>query len=290
MPQFSRSAAILFVLCAASAPLAAQDHAPSTASSAEPARPSILLVDDSVHPEVIIRWDSTSGPVEHRATYAYTAPVGGEPIAPNLLGYACVGGTRVETGAGHPKGLVLRVGLTKEAAAKPLFEDIAPGSFIEIEMRSVRVQQPVQVHQGTGLMHLKYALRDLEACSIPGTARNQYLLEDPKDTLGGRVIDGTNATPGALSGDEGMGTITTSVSGEDHDRIDIRVSVPYGMLRHLLDPWESDLPNTFFEPIHFHTEVELLPIDAEPFDRVWETETNEPAEEPDNPEPAMPED
>ncbi len=241
----------------------------------------ILVVDDSVEPEVVVRWSSTDGPREARAHLPYTAPVGGDAIGgedENILAYVTVGGTRVETGAGHPRGLVLRVGLTKEENARPFFDDLAPGSHVEIELLGAKLSEPVKAHAGTGLMHLKYALGDLEACSIPGTARNQYLLSDPRDTLGGRVERGVNATPGALGGDEGMGSIEVTVRGEDSDIVDMRVRVPYGLLRHLQDPWASDLPNTFFEPIHLHVEVEVLPERAEPFDRVWIPETNEPAQ------------
>lgn len=249
----------------------------SGAPDAEPVRGGILVVDEVVHAEVVVRWSSEGGPRAARGALPYTAPVGGEPIGgedENLLAYVTVGGTRVETGAGHPDGLVLRVGLTKQESAGPFFDDIAPGSLVEIELLGAKLSQPVKVHGGTGLMHLKYALGDLEACSIPGTARNQYLLSDPEDTLGGRVERGVNATPGALGGAAGMGSIEVTVRGEDSDIVDMRVRVPYGLLRHLQDPWKSDLPNTFFEPIHLHAEVEMLPVWAEPFDRVWVPEVN----------------
>ena len=246
-----------------------------------PVRGGILVVEESVRPVVVVRWVGKDGIREALEVLPYTAPVGGEAIGgedENVLAYVTVGGTRVETGAGHPNGLVLRVGLTKQENARPFFEDIVPGSFVEIDLLGAELSQPVKEHTGTGLMHLKYALGDLEACSIPGTARNQYLLSDPEDTLGGRVIRDVNATPGALSGIEGMGSIDVTVRGEDSDIVDVRVRVPYGLLRHLQDPWASDLPNTFFEPIHLHMEVEMLPEWAPPYDRVWTPEVNTPEE------------
>lgn len=227
----------------------------------------ILVVDHRVEPRVSVRWVTSRGPVSHGATLPYSAPVGGEPVAPNIMIYASVGGTRIETGDGHPKGLVVRAGLTKIDNTKPFFDDPEPGTMIEIRMENVRVNEPVKAHEGTGLVHLKYALGDLEACSIPGTARNQYLLEDPRDTLGGRVIEGENATPGALAGGDESdhnGDITVTIDEDDPTMLDVAVRFPFGMLRHLLDPWDSELPNTFFEPIHLHAEVELLPIDATP--------------------------
>jgi hypothetical protein len=195
----------------------------------------------------------------------------------NVLAYLTLGGTRVETGAGHPKGLVIRLGLTKRENALPFFEDIKPGGLIEMHVSGVVVSEPVKYHEGTGMMHLKYAIGDLLACSLPGTARNQYLLSDPKDTLGGRVVAGLNATPGALSGeDEESGSFEFQFDENEPTTLGFTVRIPYGLLRHLQDPWQSTLPNTFFEPIHLHAEAEVIPVWAEPFDREWILETNEP--------------
>ena len=47
----------------------------------------------------------------------------------------------------------------------------------------------------------------------------------------------------------------------------MRIVVPFGQLRHLQDPWKSDLPGTFFEPIHMHAEAEFIPVDVKPLDR-----------------------
>jgi len=248
---------VLFLL-AFSGVCAAWARAPST---------MILLVDEAARPEVEVSWTTRGGTSTHAAALDYGPPTGGERIGANIEVYASVGGTRVETGSGHPRGLVLRVGLTKVDAARPFFDRLAPRGVITIAMRGVRLREPIRVHGGTGLVHLKYAIGDLEACSLPGTARNQYLLSDPDDTLGGRVVAGENATPGALDGSEGRGSFVARVDPDDATRIDLEVSFPYRMLRHLGDPWESGLPNTFFEPIHLHAEVEVIPIGAEPLDR-----------------------
>ena len=238
-------------------------------AGAAPDGAGILLVDDAARPTIAVSWTTPDGPREVGAEIDYGPPTGGEPIGANVKVYAAVGGTRVETGAGHPRGLVLRAGLTKIDSERPFFEDIAPGTPITIAMRGVRLREPITVHEGTGLVHLKYAIGDLKACSLPGTARNQYLLSDPGDTLGGRVDAGVNATPGALDGGAGHGAFRATVDEADPTRLDISVTIPYRMLRHLGDPWESGLPNTFFEPIHMHAELEVIPEDAEPLDRVW---------------------
>lgn len=249
--------------------------------------PAILLADDSVHPTMTVRWTTNHGQREVTGPMTYGPPLGGEILqgdtkgeAGNVRAYLALGGSRVDTGAGHPNGIVIRTGLTKVDSAKPFFEDIKAGGMIEIEIEGVKLNQPIKYHEGTGIMHLKYAIGDLLACSLPGTARNQYLLSDPKDTLGGRVVAGVNATPGALSGDsEWGGSFDVTVDEDDPTRMGFVVRVPFGLLRHLQDPWESTLPNTFFEPIHLHAEAELLQIWATPFDREWIVESNEPVKE-----------
>ena len=229
--------------------------------------PSILLADTEAVPTVEISWISEGERRVYTAERAYSDPSGGDQIAPNLLCYVALGGTRIETGAGHPQGIIVRIGLTKIDNAKPMFEDIDPGTEITMSVSGMRLNQPVKSHDDTGLMHMKYALGDLEACSLPGTARNQFLMSDPEDTLGGRVSEGVNATPGGLDGKEGHGEIHVQINGAEENTADLFVRVPYALLRHLQDPWKSDLPGTFFEPIHLHAEAELIVKAAEPYDR-----------------------
>ena len=249
--------------------------------SAQSVNSGILLANASIEPTMTIRWTSNQGPRELSGSLPYGPPSGGEILEGsredgNIRAYLAIGGTRVETGAGHPKGLVIRAGLTKVESARQFFQDIAPGTSIEIELEGVVLQSEIKYHEGTGIMHLKYAIGDLLACSLPGTARNQYLLSDPKDTLGGRVVAGLNATPGALDGSEDHGSINFTIDDQDASKISMQFVVPYAMLRHLQDPWNSTLPGTFFEPIHLHAEVEVIPINVEPFDREWILESNEP--------------
>ncbi|MFK7759951.1 MAG: hypothetical protein AB8C13_08390 [Phycisphaerales bacterium] len=261
----------------------------------------ILLADDSVVPKVTLRWISRDGPRSYSEFLPYGPPMGGEVLRndlnqdedadidarSNIRAYVALGGSRVDTGAGHPRGLVIRTGLTKVENTKAFFDRIKPGTGVEIQIDGVVLSEPVKYHDGTGIMHLKYSLGDLEACSLPGTARNQYLLSDPTDTLGGRVVAGVNATPGALNGEERVidqfgsmqGSFSVKIDEQDPTRVSFVTRVPYGLLRHLQDPWESTLPGTFFEPIHLHAEIEVLPVWAEPFDREWTQESNDPVDQ-----------
>ncbi len=255
----------------------AQSRPASEKPAAEPTkRPVLLLIDDQVHPTVELSWVVGGDEHTYAAQLPFTAPSGGEPLQldeqdsqqdSNIRAYVAMGGTRVETGAGHPKGAVLRVGLTKIDSNRAFFTRIDPRTEIELGIVGVRFNQPVKAHENTGMMHLKYALGDLKACALPGTARNQYLLSDPEDTLGGRIIAGENATPGALDGQPTHGDLRIEIDPDDPTLVSLFVRVPYGYLRHLQDPWESDLPGTFFEPIHLHAEAELIPIDTQPLDR-----------------------
>ena len=245
--------------------LAAQE--PESEPVAKPNRPVLLLVEQDEHPSVLVSWVANGEKNVFTATMGYTAPTGGDPIGHNVKCYVTMGGTRLETGAGHPKGAVLRLGVTKIENARAFFAGIDANTEIEFAINGVRFNQPIKYHQGTGMMHLKYALGDLKACSLPGTARNQYLLSDPEDTLGGRVIAGENATPGALDGGEDRGRFIITIDEDDPTLVSMRIRVPYGQLRHLQDPWMSHLPGTFFEPVHMHAEAEFIPVDVEPLDR-----------------------
>lgn len=198
--------------------------------------------------------------------YPYGAPTRGEVLeSSNLAPFVALGGTRLETGAGHPDGAILRVGMFKADERRALFGGIDPGSSVMIEVRGAVFNQPVRVEGSTAMVHLRYSLADMEACALPESASNQYLLADPGDTLGGVLRPGENATPGALSGEPGQGRAEAVVEADGS--VTLRVVLPYGLLRHLRDPWASDLPGTFFEPVMLHAEVEVLPVWAKPLVR-----------------------
>lgn len=239
---------------------------PGRDETERPAPRRMLLVDDATEPTVTVRWRSRGTDVEHECVRGFSAPGLEEPIdGTNLKASVSLGGTRLETGAGHPNGVILRVELRKIDEGRALLSRVDPGSSVHIEVRGVRFNQPVRAEAGTALMHLRYARADVENCGLPPSATSQFLLADPDDTLGGMVHAGENATPGGLSGAPGAGSVEARV--EDDGTVTFGVTVPFGLLRHLQDPWASDLPGTFFEPVRLHAEVEVLPVWAEPIVR-----------------------
>lgn len=235
------------------APVAGEETADASA------RPGLLLADDDARPEVIVRWRAGGRTVERTGVYPFGAPVGGERFdESNLLGFVALGGVRLEMGAGHPRGAILRVGLVKADERRGLFPGIDPGSAVEIEVRGAGFNQPVRVRAGTGLVRLRYSLKDMEACALPDSASAQYLTARPDDTLGGMLRPGENASPGALAGGPGQGQLDASVDADGSVRL--HAVIPYALLRHLQDPWASDLPGTFFEPVIIQAEVEVVPV------------------------------
>ncbi len=70
------------------------------------------------------------------------------------------------------------------------------------------------------------------------------------------ITPGQDARPGVL----GAPAVSAHATTEPDGSITLDVEFPYAILRHVLDPWHSEIPGTFVEPIHFHFEVELLPV------------------------------
>lgn len=224
--------------------------------------PGLLLVDDSVEPQVSVGWTARGAERVWTVSRAYGAPDGATPVeGTNLRAGVSLGGTRLEVGAGHPRGALLRVEIRKAETGRALFSGVDPGSSVRLEVRGVRFNQAVAVRPGSAIVHLRYSLGDIEACSLPADAASQFLLSDPADTLGGVAKDGQNARADALGGAPGLGRAEAVV--EDDGTVRLTVDIPYGLLRHLRDPWASELPGTFFEPVRLHAEVEVLPIGVE---------------------------
>jgi len=225
--------------------------------------PGLLLADDTVEPSVSIRWTARGAERAWSGSRAYGASDDATPVeGTNLRAGVSLGGTRLEVGAGHPRGALLRVQIRKVETGRALFSGVDPGSSVRLEVRGVRFNQAVAVRPGSAMVHLRYSLGDIEACSLPADAASQFLLSDPADTLGGVARDGVNARADALGGGPGRGRAEAVV--EDDGTVRLTVDIPYGLLRHLRDPWASELPGTFFEPVRLHAEVEVLPVGVEP--------------------------
>lgn len=230
------------------------------------AQPPLLLVDPAAVPEVEIRWIGRDGDLRE---YAGARPYGSDAersyLGGNLDAFVAVGGTRLVKGAGHPRGVVARVGFYKHDAGRALFESVTRDSEFEIRVSGLRFNQPVDASPWSGVQHLKYAEEDLESCGLPGDAREQFNIASPDDTLNNRVRPGVDARLGVLDGSEdSLGLI--DVIEEEDGSITAVAWFRYPALRNLRDPWQSDLPGTFLEPIHFHIEFEVLPDGVAPLE------------------------
>lgn len=238
----------------------------SSASSAGAEPSPFLLLDEQAHPRVRIAWtDAGKHHSEYELNRGYTTDADRVRIAPNIEAYFSAGGTRLTKGAGHPKGAVVRVGFYKENKDLPFFDNVTADTTFEVTLTGVRFNQPVTVDPQSVVQHLKYDGGDLEACGIPGDARDQFNLVNPRETLNDRIEPGVDARPGALDGSEdSLGSVSLKV--EDDASVTMTVRFRYPAFRNLRDPWQSDLPGTFLEPVHFHLEFEALPEGVEPLD------------------------
>ncbi len=240
---------------------------PSPERAPERTPPAALLLVDSAHtPTVTIRWkDKSDHVVEYSAPRPYAADAAKTLLGGNIDCFVAVGGTRLTKGAGHPRGAVVRVGFYKHDKGRPFFSNITKDTAFEVTLGGVRFNQPVDVYADSILMHLKYDRGDMNACGIPGDAREQFNLASPHETLNDRTRPGIDARLGAFDGSEGaLGSADLRV--EEDGSVTMVLRFKYPALRNIRDPWKSDLPGTFLEPIHFHVEFEALPAGVRPLD------------------------
>lgn len=229
------------------------------AAHAQTARSPLLLVDNDRQPQVVVSWTKSDGArVEYTRDFNYTDDAFRENIGDNVDAFVAVGGSRLDKGAGHPRGAVVRVGFWKNDPNLPFFEDLLPGTSIAIELRGVTFNQPAAPDPRSPVQHVKYVIGTLFECALPTNAREQFNLYSVNDTLNGTIKEGFDARPGSLDGsDPGDGHV--ALTREDDTTITMQAEFPYGLLRHIRDPWKLDLPGTFYEPAHFHIEFEALP-------------------------------
>ncbi|MEM7623477.1 MAG: hypothetical protein AAF235_09780 [Planctomycetota bacterium] len=251
----------------------ATDGTVSEGADGEPPEPVIgfVLADTAYEPTVTVRWTTRSGErIELSGTRPFRSDTARTPLGENVSAFVAMGGNRLTKGAAHPRGAVMRVGFYKIENAKPFFRDIAPGSSIEVELRGARFVRPVGAYASSVVQHLKYGIEDLESCGLPGDAREQYNVASPVDTLNGRINIGLTARLGVFEhgGPEDLPESTGEVglTVEPDGSVTMRSAFSYGTLRNMRDPWKSELPGTFLEPIHFHMEFEVLPEGVTPLD------------------------
>lgn len=225
--------------------------------------PPILLADDACVPRVTVSWPVRGGePAAHAGDRKYQSPGQKSPLAPNLECYVALGGVRLDKAAAHPDGAVVRVGLYKIDAKKPLFENLGDDAVVTIKVENLRMSRAAHATPETGLMHLRYMLDDLAACGISADGRNQFITVSPKDRVLGSV-QAESARAGALDGaGAGHGSVTVERGPSGTSTVTFRF--PYALLRHLKDPSHRTAPSGFFEPQHFHCEIEFMPDPAPP--------------------------
>ena len=256
-----------------------------------------LFINDAHEPTVMIAWEQRDGT---RIELSRTMPWGTKndrvDMGLNVLGFAAVGGSRVDLQQGHPLGSVVRAGFYKVENDKPFFTDIKPGAMVEVRFEGVKFLEPARPTRSTTLLHLQYALQDVLDCGLDGSAIDQYNTASPTDTFGGNVTE-ANGRPGVLRVVSGQppadaprlfreasdGTDGSEPQpaerfatarytfNRDTQTWSVRAQIPYELFRHVRDPWRRTEPGTFFEPTHFHLEFESLPRRAvpageEPFD------------------------
>ncbi len=249
-----------------------------------------LFIDDQFQPTIAIAWTQRDGTeVELVETLPWGSKTELADMGHNVLGFAAVGGTRIDLQQGHPLGSVVRVGFYKKDNGDPFFEDIKPGSIVRIRLEGVRFLEPASATTATTLHHLQYALEDVLNCGLDGSAIDQYNTANDQDTLGDQVTN-QNGRPGVLRvvGDDDTSdapSIYVPTQPVDAQRgkgpeeryatirfeqdaktgaIAVRAELPYELFRHVRDPWLRAEPGTFFEPTHFHLEFESLPVRGAP--------------------------
>jgi len=226
-----------------------------------PAPPSaaLLLADFERAPRVVVSWTTGAGEeVRLEGERPYSGDKDRAPLGLNIDCFVAVGGTRLSKGAGHPEGIIVRVGFYKRDPLRPFFDGIAADGRIRVELSGVRFNHAAAATPESVLQHLKFAPEQLEVCSLPTDARDQYNTASAADTLNERIRPGIDARLGALDAsapDHGSATITTQSDAS----LTLVCEFPYALLRHLQDPWRSGVPGTFVEPVHFHIEFEAMP-------------------------------
>lgn len=256
----------------------------------------LLLADGTSVPHVRIAWTEGDGSrIEYSLDVPLTSTSERTVLGRNLELFVALGGSRLERGAGHPDGAIVRVGLFKTDRDLMFFEDIANGSAVEIELRNVRFNQDVTPDPATLLQRLRYRVDDVEACGLTIDQTEMFNLASDHDDMGGSILPSqtrySSLVIKASAGDgetaQRDGVAQASVWVEDDGSVSMDLELPYRLLRHKGDPWALEVPGTFFEPFHFDVEFQVLPrevaeiegveMPARPTDRDETEHDSEPA-------------
>lgn len=238
------------------------------------AKPALLLVDSSIEPKVMLRWQTREGWREERFSVGYTSPTLRTELATGVEAFVALGGTRLDKGAGDPNGAIVRVGFYRAEGAGLFLEGIAPGGWVEVELADVRFNQAVESSSRSIIQHVKYSAEALEACGAPSELGDVYATANAADDLNGDLMDERGVRAGFFSaaaddaswGRREMRVMPASSLGgyssvvvRGGDRVRMRAAFPYSALRHVVAQGEPPVPGEFSEPDHFHIEFEAVP-------------------------------
>ena len=220
----------------------------------------ILLADDTKQPHVTVSWTRADGEVTRfDLDVPLTNPDERAALGDNLETFVALGGSRLEKGAGHPSGAIVRVGIYKTDRDLLMFDDIAHGSDVVIELTNVAFNQAVASDPETLVQRLRYKADDILACGLTINQTEMFNVVSEDDNMGGTILTEQVRYSCLGGGDENGGEATVWVA--DDGTVSMRAVVPYRLLRHKGDPWALEVPGSFFEPFQFDLEFEVLPWD-----------------------------
>ncbi len=223
----------------------------------EAARPALLLADTAFRPRVTVSWETAAGPpVRMSGERAYRSRGDRSALGPQVDVYLGLGGSRLDKCLGHPRGAIVRVGVSKQVPSELFFDGLAENGRITVELRGVRMNQPVEPDTGTALIHFRYMPTDLTYCGIDPDFCNLYLTAAADDPIAEAVPN--RGRFGVLDGGPGHGSAAARV--ESDGSVTMTFSFPYELLRHPRDPYLRATPGAFLEPEYFTVEMELLPL------------------------------
>ena len=224
----------------------------------------LYLIDPSHVPHVKLGWTTADGEkVEMEADRPYASKYDRTHLGHNVDCFVAVGGTRIDKGVGHPKGIVVRVGFYKQDKKELFFEGLPADGSLHVELHNVLANQEGGPTPHTVIQHLSYVQEDIEACGLGRTSLDQFNTLDKREDLLGQLTE-VNTRPGALDGDTEKGHGSVKFVREEDGTLTLIAEIPYMLLRHIKDPWVRAEPGLFLEPYHFHIEFEMLPEGVEP--------------------------
>lgn len=238
-------------------------------------KPVMLLVESQPQPEIELRWQTPSGWMSEVAQLPYTSPHVRTTLDSGVEAFVALGGTRLDKGAGDPKGVIVRIGFYRSPEAEVFLPGIQAGGWVEVELAGVRFNQQVSSSTRSIVQHIKFSDEALEACGAPAEMRDVYATANPNDDLGGDLLFEPGARMGFFAGEltprlwgswepriapaETLGGFA-SVVLKDNITGTLRVAFPYSALRHVVAQGEPPIPGQFSEPDHFHFEFEAVPL------------------------------